>query len=1116
MFNMKKNILILFVFLIALAFFQVRVHAFTLIEGDMVYVDDSKIYLSAEPHTITSSDEVVFNLVSKVFEGDVDILFGINTDYFKIRSAHLYKPRTWNETYSYTCPTDIFNYTLNPNHFWCWKNHTTTDSWYLSILREEDFEWGDLPSKTTYWNETFYSDWLSMSDKFNSIDFDFQEWNKFFYLKEVNVEKDKNYILKAFIEVLPDLDSYTHKYIVCVKPSDETFQEAKQNDHIYCLDPWYSSIYGKKRSITFTNNSAYSNTTVPFNISFDAGAGCDDYSCIEMVDDSDNSTLSFWRREYKASTWLYGYVKTSNNVVYVYYGNTSFISDNQNGKETFHFFEDWDVDAVNNTKWANISSPEYTISNGLLNFTLTTGINHDKILAAKDTETVTGDLIYEVLHLQKNMPSGSGNQYLGFGLTSGNDHIWWSTDDAISWMSMYTAIPDEKVQHTVISSDTSTSEQTADDADIIVWNVIKVEYVGSTNSSWYHNGTLGDTTITTNVPANTIDYNFSIFDGTGGGTPDLSWMMIDWILARDYLNPDPPPVSLGGEEGASGNAPLWSSNTSSTPTNYSPTTYSTFNITWGNGSANTIVNTSFVNFTSNYSGSEVNYNMTLISGDGESGVYGYQVILGAGTYYWKSGAVNNASTPFSNTSDTWTFTISQASNIMDMWINGSLNQNVSQRYTVVNVSAQACDGATVCTVYLYGGNLVALNNSGGGGNPAWTNYTNSSLIEGDSYNFSMNATGSANYSSNTSLVTFWYTYASLLSVDVLDEQTETGITFNITLQNDTFSFTDYNRALFTANSTNMPYGDVTVIVWANNYGQRNYYREIEDTSSEFITAYLVPDSIGQDVLFTIKDTLDTLITGAEINVSKILSGGMTVVAQGISDDTGRYSFSLQTMGNYNVTIYKSGYLIKNVILIPSLTSYTIYLVGDIAERPSYWDFYRTLYSNCTFANSTRLLNCTWVDVSGHVVNTTLEVLTMNTSGHMWTLCSNTSTNSSGAFYCNFGTANNQTFYWSMWMDTGSNPSSLLAASGSWTDALAIGVLLGVTGILVSMIIIIFSGFLGVQMGSPIVTVIMTVLGVGASMILGFLSIGTAGFTILLGLALSGGILIWKMRSGEKT
>ena len=48
------------------------------IENDKVYYNDSKVYISAEPHTVWNED-VEIQLTSKIYTGKINVLFGFNT-----------------------------------------------------------------------------------------------------------------------------------------------------------------------------------------------------------------------------------------------------------------------------------------------------------------------------------------------------------------------------------------------------------------------------------------------------------------------------------------------------------------------------------------------------------------------------------------------------------------------------------------------------------------------------------------------------------------------------------------------------------------------------------------------------------------------------------------------------------------------------------------------------------------------------------------------------------------------------------------------------------------------------------------------------------------------------
>lgn len=459
---------------------------------------------------------------------------------------------------------------------------------------------------------------------------------------------------------------------------------------------------------------------------------------------------------------------------------------------------------------------------------------------------------------------------------------------------------------------------------------------------------------------------------------------------------------------------------------------------------------------------------------------------------------------YSTASYQYNFTLNAAPNVHKMYLDGNLNSNV-----FINVGATL--NATVVgngTVYVYMDGVQK--NSSGGVNDINTvvTYINSTLATGETYWFSSNATGGMNVSHNVTGANYSVTVQSVLSVDVLDELTEAGITFNITLSNDTFSWTEYNLAIFNANTTNMPYGDISIIVWSAGYNQRNYYDTLDNSSNETIVAYLV--SGGMQVTFTIKNVLEQPLDDMEIDILRVLSDGWTVVAQGITDDTGAYPFYLDTNANYKINIYDPAgeYDTKNSTLIPSGTTYTIYMFKDIYEVPSYWQYWRDITTSCAFTNASRQLECNWTDTGTHLDNITLTVTEMNLT-YTNTLCVNSSLASSGTFKCNFPAPNNMTYQWRFVGQLSSEPTEFTFSTGSYSDILQVA--LGLTGVFAAALIIVLSGTIGVQMGSPSMTVITTMLGVSVAYIIGLLTIPATAVIMMGGLFVAGGILVFKMR-----
>jgi hypothetical protein len=172
-------------------------------------------------------------------------------------------------------------------------------------------------------------------------------------------------------------------------------------------------------------------------------------------------------------------------------------------------------------------------------------------------------------------------------------------------------------------------------------------------------------------------------------------------------------------------SPQYSNLQNSTPAKYSSSTLSLFNVTW----TDTLSGINTVLFESNYSGTPQNYSMYLLSGN----VYGYNVTLPAGTFYWKSYA--NDSVGNLNASAQQTFTISKADNAVDLYLNGNKNQNLTVTYLAqTNATGVASSG----TANLFRDDISVSN-------PEIV--TLAAKTAG--YKYFVNTTGSENYTSNS-------------------------------------------------------------------------------------------------------------------------------------------------------------------------------------------------------------------------------------------------------------------------------------------------------------------------------------------------------------------------------
>jgi len=226
------------------------------IDGNKVYVDDDNAYISAYPHTIQSSGYVVFEIKSKTYTGDINVIWGFDTTTTQPKNAELYNP-TYIEK---TCSECIDVY---PNNLTC--------------------------KEYNYYDCNYWKNWWSVSDRLSSINYNFDNKNKWYYASNVPIEANQTYKVRSYIEVKPNT---TGKYDFGVYPSSygSDIQSALNNGHLYYIDPWYDSSYDYKKQIT--NSSS---------------------SLLLPVNNFNNVTLS------TSSNWIYGIPNNG----YLYYNDDS-------------------------------------------------------------------------------------------------------------------------------------------------------------------------------------------------------------------------------------------------------------------------------------------------------------------------------------------------------------------------------------------------------------------------------------------------------------------------------------------------------------------------------------------------------------------------------------------------------------------------------------------------------------------------------------------------------------------------------------------------------------------------------------------------------------------------
>lgn len=351
---MKKSISV-FLFLIFFIMSVTITHSeetYT-IDGNNVYVNNSNAYLSAEPHTIYQSGWVYFNATAKSYTGDADFIWGFDTDATITRKAEYYNPRDVEVQRSYTCVgADIwYNYTISPNHFWCWYNRTYDNVTYEDVLIfDHDFDSYDVPTSTAYWTENVHEDWQDISDRFDSLNYDFGGMNKWYYITDVAITAGQNYQMRAWVDV--PITASGGKYWFGVKPSTETLSQAIASGHFYYLDPWWNSTWTSKEPIvltlpaTGTSGVTKTNWQAWLNISYDVEMNSD-FSDLRFLNGAEDTSLPYYIKEKVDGQFAYvtvlvpSFNATNQTTIWMYFDN-ALATDAGNKTATYIYAEDFE------------------------------------------------------------------------------------------------------------------------------------------------------------------------------------------------------------------------------------------------------------------------------------------------------------------------------------------------------------------------------------------------------------------------------------------------------------------------------------------------------------------------------------------------------------------------------------------------------------------------------------------------------------------------------------------------------------------------------------------------------------------------------------------------------
>lgn len=171
------------------------------------------------------------------------------------------------------------------------------------------------------------------------------------------------------------------------------------------------------------------------------------------------------------------------------------------------------------------------------------------------------------------------------------------------------------------------------------------------------------------------------------------------------------------------------------------------------------------------------------------------------------------------------------------------------------------------------------------------------------------------YSFNTTVHRFSngtnFEYGSL-NVSVYDEADGSALTnWGFFIKNNDGSSTYTNTSCtnpLVLDTDQLPTGnDCSIIINLTGYDTRTFYMDINDNTAYTLNAYLVSNTTTEDYVFRVIDESDNSVSGAEINIRRVINGSYENVTIAITDGNGYCTVSLVEEANYLCIISKSGF-----------------------------------------------------------------------------------------------------------------------------------------------------------------------------------------------------------------
>ena len=382
-------------------------------------IDDENIKLIVYPET-SYGGYIYINFTSKKYEGNIDVLFGFNETVNKPKSFEYYDPKLVKcETILripdiyFDDPNYKYNYTseyVDKDKKICYNG--TIYLWSMNITWCLDYEhWfdvADMNNRIIKYYEYQYKEWFEVEKtSFKKLTINFKGYGLWYY-KTFNIKKNVEYYCRINVDVLPTLTNKLVKYWVAIKPSNEGLKESIRKNHFYFIDPWLNTTWSFRKAHNITGSSVSDVYNYPVNITVHYGIGNDsksdvylhglckkDFGDIRITDEYCDNLLSYYNETIVEGNYAHFWIKipliskNENTTIYIYFGNPN-VNSISDGDDTFDFFDHFEGNSLNLTKWSEIyDQGSYLVNNSILYMIAPNNMSH---------ESIASDIVFNTNH----------------------------------------------------------------------------------------------------------------------------------------------------------------------------------------------------------------------------------------------------------------------------------------------------------------------------------------------------------------------------------------------------------------------------------------------------------------------------------------------------------------------------------------------------------------------------------------------------------------------------------------------------------------------------------------------------------------------------------------------